>query len=253
LTPCVGGRISLSEVTNWLFTESFGIGIGIGIGFGHGNGNRRGEENAMPKKPIRRPRDAQATRALLLDHAARAFADKGFDGARIDEISAASGINKRMIYAYFGDKDGLYRAVLDERLSQALELTSVAGTGAPRAQAERIIGRFFDFLADHPDFVRLLSWEALSGERRGRKILLQRLEAGLEPLRAVLRRGVEDGTFRRDLDPRVVLLGVNALLIGYFNQRHLVEALWKTDLGTPSARAALLQGFLRLLLDGIGA
>jgi TetR/AcrR family transcriptional regulator len=207
----------------------------------------------MARKPTKRPRDAQATRATLLDHAARAFAGKGFDGARVDEISAASGVNKRMIYAYFGDKDGLYRAVLDARLSQALELTSVPVTGTPRAQAERIVGRFFDFLADHQDFVRLLSWEALSSERRGRKILLERLEVGLEPLRAVLRRGVADGSFREDLDPRVVLLGVNALLLGYFNQRHLVEAIWKTDLGTPSARAALLQGFLRLLLDGIGA
>jgi TetR/AcrR family transcriptional regulator len=207
----------------------------------------------MPRKLKKRPRDAQATRAALLDHAVRAFAERGFDGARIDEIAAAADINKRMIYAYFGDKDGLYLAVLDDRLSQAMRIAAAPETGSPRVQAERIITRFFDFLADHPEFVRLLTWEALSGERRGRKILLARLEAGLEPLRAILRRGVEEGVFRRDLDPRVVMLGVNALLLGYFNQRHLVEALWKTDLGAPAARAALLQGFLRLLLDGIGA
>lgn len=204
----------------------------------------------------RRPRDAEATRAALLERATRAFADRGYDGARVDEIAEASGINKRMIYAYFGDKDGLYRAVLDACLAQALELAReglVAPGATLRARAEAIIRRFFQYLSANPDFVRLLTWEALSRERRGRKILLPRLEAGLEPLRAIVRRGVQDGTFRRDLDPRAFLLTVNALLLGYFNQRHLVEALWKAELESSAAGEAILQQFLRILLDGIGA
>ncbi len=70
----------------------------------------------------KRPRDAEATRAALLERATREFADRGYDGARVDEIAEAAGINKRMIYAYFGDKEGLYRAVLDACLAQALDL-----------------------------------------------------------------------------------------------------------------------------------
>jgi TetR/AcrR family transcriptional regulator len=207
-------------------------------------------------RTTRRPRDADATRAALLARAVGEFADRGYDGARIDEIALSAGINKRMIYAYFGDKDGLYRAALDACLTQVLEVAQEGSVpaGLPlRVRAEAIIRRFFEYLSLHPEAVRLLAWEALSRERRGRRILLRRLEDGLEPLRALVRRGVELGQFRADLDPRVFVLTVDALLLGYFNQRHLVEALWKTDLGAPAAREAVLSQFLRILLDGIGA
>ena len=115
----------------------------------------------------------------LLARATREFADRGFDGARVDEIAEAAGINKRMIYAYFGDKDGLYRAVLDACLGEALELGregAVPPGATLRARVEGIIRRFFAYLAAHPEFVRLLTWEAVSSDRRGRKILLARLE-----------------------------------------------------------------------------
>lgn len=204
----------------------------------------------------KRPRDAEATRAALLERATREFADRGYDGARVDVIAEAAGINKRMIYAYFGDKDGLYLAVLDACLARALELGgegAVAPGATLRARVEGIIRRFFEYLGANPDFVRLLAWESLSTDRRGRRILLDRLEAGLAPMKAIVRQGVEEGVFRRDLDPRTFLLSVNSLLLGYFNVRHVVEALWKRDLATPAAGEAVLRQFLRILLDGIGA
>jgi TetR/AcrR family transcriptional regulator len=207
----------------------------------------------MPTRP--RPRDAQATRTRLLEEATRAFAEKGFDGARIDDVADRAAVNKRMIYAYFGDKDGLYRAVLDAHLARALDLAKPDERVAadPRAQAAGIIRRYFEFLAAHRDFVRLLSWEALSKERRARAILLDRIAAGLEPLHDVIRRGVREGAFRRDLEPRHVVASVNALFIGYFLQESLLEALGKTNLRAPAARAAALERFVRLVLDGIGA
>jgi TetR/AcrR family transcriptional regulator len=209
----------------------------------------------MPRT-AKRPRDAGATRAALLAHAVAEFADRGYDGARIDDIALSAGINKRMIYAYFGDKDGLYRAALDASLSGVLEVAQegeVAPGTSLRARAEAIVRRFFEHLSAHPEAVRLLAWEALSRERRGRRILLRRLETGLEPLRSIVRRGVLEGQFREGLDPRVFVLTVDALLLGYFNQRHLVAALWKTDLATPAAGEAVLAQFLGILLDGIGA
>lgn len=208
----------------------------------------------MPPRPPR-PRDSDATRAALLSQATAAFAERGFAGARIDEIAERASVNKRMIYAYFGDKDGLYRAVLEAHLSRALAFArpdARPGESA-RAEAERIVRRYFEFLAANPDFVRLLSWEALSGEHRARAILLERIGAGLAPLHAIVRRGVREGAFRPGAQPRRFLMSVNALFIGYFNHESLLEALWGTDLRSPRARSATLDDLVRLLFEGIGA
>lgn len=61
-------------------------------------------------------RDPASTRQRILDAAAEAFAARGFAGARVDRIAAAAGVNKRMLYHYFGDKQGLHRAVLADRI-----------------------------------------------------------------------------------------------------------------------------------------
>jgi TetR/AcrR family transcriptional regulator len=210
-----------------------------------------------PKKRQPRRRDPAATRALLLEHAGHAFAALGHDGARIDDIAAAAGVNKRMIYAYYGDKDGLYLAVLDAHLSRITALARPDDPAAPavpaRAQAESVVRRYFEFLTEHEDFARLLSWEALSRERRGRRILVERVGAGLEPLHEVLRRGIARGEFRADLDPRLFSMSVNALLVGWVNHRSFLETLWDADLGAPQARERVLASILRLLFEGIEA
>ncbi|GAO04794.1 TetR/AcrR family transcriptional regulator [Anaeromyxobacter sp. PSR-1] len=209
----------------------------------------------MATAPPRR-RDAQATRAGLLETAGRAFAEHGYDGARIDDIAARAGVNKRMIYAYFGDKDGLYRAVLDAHLTLALaaaDPTPAGARAAPRDEVETLVRRFFGFLSEHEDFVRLMGWEALSRARRGRKLLTDRIAANLDPIHAVLRRGVAQGAFRADLAPRTFTMSVSALFLGYFMQRPFLEALWSTDLRAARAREAVLRDLVRLLLDGIGA
>ena len=206
----------------------------------------------LRKTRPRRPRDPEGTRAALLENAGLAFAALGYDGARIDEIAARAGVNKRMIYAYFGDKDALYRAVLDAHLSGLAGLARHDDpSGTPRARAEAMIRRYFAFLAEHDDFARLVSWEALSRVQRGRAILVDRVGTGLEPLHAILRAGIAAGDFRADLDPRLWAMSVNALLIGYLNHRSFLETLWHTDLGTPEARARVLDAILRLVFDGI--
>ena len=204
----------------------------------------------MPHPP--RKRDAQATQARLLETAAREFARAGYAGARIDAIAERARTNKRMIYAYFGDKDGLYRAVLDAHLAAAFAVDGPPAATA-RAQVEQLLRAYFEFLSAHRDFVRLLAWEALSTEKRGRRILLDRVGPTLDALHAVVRRGVAEGAFRSDLVPRELWMSANAFFVGYFVQEPLVEALWGADLGAPRARRATLDQFLRLLMDGIGA
>lgn len=200
-----------------------------------------------------RKRDADATRARLLAIATRAFAERGFDGARVDEIAQKAGINKRMIYAYFGDKDGLYREVLAGYFAKLLELSRAgeAASESPREQAVFIVRRYFEFLAEHPRLVRLLAWESLSHDARARKVLVESAAAGLEALRAVIRRGVAAGEYRADLDEKKTLSSVNLLVLGFFQQQPVLEELWGQDLSQPRARQAVLAHILELVLHGI--
>ena len=100
-----------------------------------------------------RPRNAEATRERLLAAATEEFSEHGFAVARIDRIAQRAGTNKRMIYAYFGDKDQLLEAVMERRiaqLSKALRFTGEDLTGAAAAR--------FDYMFANPQVRRLAAW-----------------------------------------------------------------------------------------------
>lgn len=105
-----------------------------------------------------RPRDAQATRELLLAAAAEEFAEFGFSGARVDRIAARAGANKRLLYVYFGDKEAVFEAVLARQVVQRTnEVPFDAGNLASSA------GVLFDHYLAHPQDLRLVTWRTLEG------------------------------------------------------------------------------------------
>lgn len=105
--------------------------------------------------------DSQATKARILTAAAAEFAEHGVAGARVDRIAAAAQANKRAIYDYFGDKDRLFAAVLEQLLTELAE--AVPPTGEDLGE---YAGRLFDYHLAHPQALRLLLWEALElGDR----------------------------------------------------------------------------------------
>jgi len=202
-------------------------------------------------QPPRRKRDATATRSKLLATAERLFVEKGFDGTRIDEIAENAGINKRMLYVYFGNKEQVYAEVLRSCFERVLALSKPADPGdrGPVAEAEAIIRRYFAFVADHPQIVRMIGWESLGG--RSGEMLARMLAAGLEDLHKVVRKGKRQGAFRKDLDEDKIALSVSALCIGYFSRRAMLEALWGRDLSSPELRQELLDHILSLVMHGI--
>src|SRR5207244_277706 len=120
----------------------------------------------MPKQrlaagPDRPARDADRTRAAILDAATTEFARHGLGGARVDRISAAAGANKRMLYYYFGDKEGLFLAVLEAAYArirgaeQQLSLLDVA----PVESVRRLIEFTWNYYVAHPEFMTLLNSE----------------------------------------------------------------------------------------------
>lgn len=125
----------------------------------------------MTSATVARERDADRSRATILDAAERLFARDGFEGTRLSDIGEAAGLSRGTPAYFFGSKQTLYDAVLERCLEQVRHVVSI---GRARAEASQeppakvlagAVGEYFDYLTAHPDFVRLFEWEALTGGR----------------------------------------------------------------------------------------
>ena len=200
-----------------------------------------------------RKRDAERSKRLLMKAAELEFAEKGFDAARVDDIARHAGVNKGLIYLYFGKKEDLYLEVLKDNLRQLLQASRslIRKSDDPYEQTIILLRNFFDFLVENPAFVRLLAWESLQGGQWSRGNLVQLLSEGLSELIRSLERGIELGVFRRDLNARQLVLSVVGLCMTYFQRRLLMAALWTEDLRRPEVRDRVLQHILQLMFEGI--
>ncbi|ACX52128.1 transcriptional regulator, TetR family [Ammonifex degensii KC4] len=190
----------------------------------------------------------QPAKTRILEAAEEVFAAKGFAGARVDEIAARARINKRMLYHYFGDKEKLYLSVLENNFARALKLTHQAleENSTPPEQAEQVITRYFLFLAEHPRYARLVTWEMLEGGNYARQILPPIWERGLSSLRSILERGMKEGYFRQDIDVDQLLITLHTLCIAYFTHKSMLAILWHGDPHSPENLKRRLDHILRL-------
>lgn len=179
------------------------------------------EENATAKeRPAKvAKRDPEGVRRDILNVAMEEFSQNGLSGARIDEIAARTRTSKRMIYYYFGDKEGLYQRVLEEAYGKVrggesdLELEGLD----PQAALERLCRFTFDHHRRNPDFIRMVMIENI---HHGRHMQVSQTIRGLnrpaiEALEGVLKRGQESGVFRIGVDPLELHWQISAL--SFFN------------------------------------
>lgn len=103
-------------------------------------------------------RDSAASKGRLLMAATNEFAERGIAGARVDRIAAAAQANKRLIYDYFGDKDGLFDAVMDALFERIIDAVAIDSTDLPG-----YAGRLFTYAVKHPELLRLTTWARLEG------------------------------------------------------------------------------------------
>ena len=120
---------------------------------------KRVGETAKAKK-----RDAEATKRRILDAATAEFAAHGIAGARVDRIAAAAGANKSLIYAYFGNKDGLFDAVFDAAVTSHIDQVPIDVDDLPAYAA-----RLYDARLASPELVRLADWDRLERDGIGAK------------------------------------------------------------------------------------
>lgn len=198
-----------------------------------------GQEGAPVVRAVGRTQDPDGVRRDILQVATREFADKGFSGARVDEIAAKTSTSKRMIYYYFKDKEGLYLAVLEEcyasirAIERDLDLENLSPVDAIR----RLTEFTFDYQNAHPEFVRLVMVENIhNGVHLARSEKIRGLNTSvLNTLRNVYRRGVDEGLFRPGLDVIDIHMTISALSFFNVSNRATFGQIFNRDMASPDA------------------
>jgi AcrR family transcriptional regulator len=211
------------------------------------------DARAAAAPSARAPRNPDQTRRDILDAARAEFAEKGLSGARVDEIAARMRTTKRMIYYYFGSKEALYAAVLEEQYGGIRDAEQGLGLDAlpPEAALRRLVELTFDHHAEHPEFVRLVSVENIHGARHvaASPTIRSRNAAVIDTLALLLARGEREGTFRRGLDPLDLHLLISSFCFYRVSNRHTLGAIFGRDLTDPGAvaahRAMIVEAVLR--------
>ncbi len=186
-----------------------------------------------------RHNDADQTRRNILEVAAREFADKGLDGARIDEIAEKTNSSKRMIYYYFGGKVELYRAVLERSYAGIRESEMAADFETlPAVEAMRAhIEQSFDYQNSHPEFARLVMNENIHRAEHLKHVegIKDRNKMVISSLQKITDKGVAEGSFRGDIDPIDLHLSISALCLFNVSNRYTFSTIFNRDIGAPKA------------------
>lgn len=207
--------------------------------------------SSTPRKPTRNP---ELTRRRLLRAATRLFSRRGYDGVSVDDIVAAARVNKRMVYHYFGDKEGLYGVVLREvfgRLAD-MELESFSQAQDPADTIRKILQTYFEFLGANPEFVALLAWENL---HRGRFLaanpgVLTKTPV-LKRLEDCLREGVARRLFRPKVNVKHLLINLISIGYVYHANRYTLSQSVGLDLQSPKVLREGLDHAVTLILEGL--
>lgn len=195
--------------------------------------------------PKTRVRDAEATKARILDAAKKEFARNGLGGARVDIIAERAKANKRMIYHYFSSKEVLFQTVLEDAYvairtaEQKLQLDHLE----PKEALEKLVRFTWDYYLKNPEFLTLVNSENLHRARHLKKsevvkVYSRRFVAMVE---GILSRGVAAGVFRPGIDPVQLNLTIAAIGYYYLTNRFTGAIVFERDLMTKEAIGERLQ------------
>lgn len=205
---------------------------------------------APPAEP--RVRDADRSREAILAAARDEFHEHGLGGARVDRIAERAGVDKKLLYYYYDNKDRLFQAVLEDtyrgirEAEQRLRLLEL-----PPTEALRALTIFtWDYYLEHPEFLTLLNSANLHRARHLEDSPRARaLNSPLiQTLGEVLERGRREGSFRGGVDPMQLYISIAALAYFYLGNRHTLAAIFGRSLMSPRARAERLSHIVDVVL-----
>lgn len=207
-------------------------------------------------KPVRK-RDSAGTRARILNVATREFANRGYEGAKTDDIADRARINKRMIYHYFSSKELLYLAVLEAAYERArsaeqkLELDQLAPVDA----LTRFTEFTFDSFVRDRTFINLLATE----NRQRAKVLkksgqVNRMNSPvIDAIGRIVARGHADGSIRAGLDARQLWITIIGICYFFFSNIYTLSVIFDADMEDPASIAARRTHVVEFVLRGVRA
>jgi AcrR family transcriptional regulator len=208
---------------------------------------------------MRKPKDPAANRARIVQAAIDEFAARGFKGASMDAIAARTQTTRALINYYFGSKEKLYIAVLEQVYAAIREAEGQLDLDhlAPREAVRRIVEFTYNYYLAHEGFVRLVVAE---NQARGRHLKKSRAMRTLnrpiiERLARVIARGQAEGLFRADVDPVEIHKSIAAL--GMFNvtNQYTFGGIFQREMGAKgdvARRRALVADLILSYLTGGG-
>ena len=202
-------------------------------------------------KPVR-TQDPQGTKQNILEIASEEFALNGLSGARIDEIAARTRSSKRMIYYYFGDKEGLYLSALENayRLVREGEAKLDIEGLSPIDALTRLVEFTFDHHHRHEEFIRMVMIENIHhGQYLDRSKAIRDLNVtAIDYISRIYARGVEDKVFRAGIDPVELHWQVSALCFFNVSNRATFSKIFARDFGAPGALKRLRRNSVEMVL-----
>ena len=195
------------------------------------------QASAAPRSSIV-TRDPERTRAAILRAATAEITAKGLTGARVDAIAKRAGINKRMLYHYFGGKEALYRSVLESAYSgiRTAEAELRLADRDPEEAMRQLTSFTWDYFLAHPEFLSLLNTENLMQGKyvRASKRIIALHSPMIALIRETLDQGAKAGKFRPGVDPVELYISIAALGFFYLANRWTLSAIFRRDLAKPA-------------------
>ncbi len=215
----------------------------------------------MTEKPQKKPsarswkQDPEAVRADILRAARAEFAEHGLSGARVQDIAERIKTSKRMIFYYFGDKEGLYRAVLEaeyKSVRQAESELNLEGL-APLEALQKLVEFTFDHHRANPEFIRLVMIENIHNARHLKELqnLASTSSAAISQLERICAAGKAAGVFRADVSPLVLHWQISAMSFFNVANENTFRTNFGADLFAAEGQAQLRREAVRSILSAV--
>jgi AcrR family transcriptional regulator len=184
-------------------------------------------------------RDPEGTKRSILEAAIKEFSTYGLGGARVDRIAELAGANKRMLYHYFGNKDALFLAALEEAYVdiRSAERELQLETVDPIDSISRLVTFTWDYYRENPHFLSLLNSENLHKAvhiKKSKRIPLLH-SPFVEMLRRIIERGQQQGVFRDPVDPVQLYMSIASVCYFYCSNIHTLSVIFDRDLAAEDA------------------